>query len=330
MAKISIIIPCFNASATLRPCLDAVFALEAPDGLEVIVIDDGSTDDSVAIAEGYSCRLVRPGRNGGAAFARNRGIEQATGDHLFFVDADVVLPNDALVLATATMAESGADCVVGVFAAENPFEDFFSQYKSLYTNFKYQNLQGGASLNTAVTLVRRQVLDDVGGFDEGMSTVEDNELGDRIFRHGFKIVIERRLEVLHLKQFSMAGLLRNDYRKAVGLAELLASRMRAGEWSPGGEFTDISPSHMMNVPIVFVTLAGLLVAAAGWVTPGILAAAAGGVLFGLNNGAFWAYLGRRKGVLFTAAAVPFSFLVYTVVGLATVVGLRAFLRRRTA
>ena len=137
-------------------------------------------------------------------------------------------------------------------------------------------------------------------------------------------------EVLHLKQFSMAGLLRNDYRKAVGLAELLASRMRAGEWSPGGEFTDISPSHMMNVPIVFVTLAGLLVAAAGWVTPGILAAAAGGVLFGLNNGAFWAYLGRRKGVLFTAAAVPFSFLVYTVVGLATVVGLRAFLRRRTA
>ena len=326
-ATVSVIVPCFNASATLGPCLDAIFALEAPDGLDVVV-DDGSTDDSISVAERYPCRLVRPGRNGGAAFARNRGIEQATGEYLFFVDADVVLPSDALTLASSTMAEAEADCVVGVFAAENPFEDFFSQYKSLYTNFKYQDLLGTAALNTAVTLLRRQVLDDVGGFDEGMSTVEDNELGDRIFRHGFKIVIERRLEVLHLKHFSMAGLLRNDFRKAVGLAELLASRIRSGEWSPGDEFTDISTGHMLNVPIVYGTLAGLLFAAAGWATTGFLAAAAGSVLFGLNNRAFWVYLKHRKGVLFTIAGVPFSFLVYTVVGLATGVGLSALIRRR--
>ncbi len=323
--SISIIIPCFNAEATIGRCLDAVFALEVPGEVEVIVIDDGSTDDSISIIQRYPCQLICLGQNSGAAFARNRGLERAIGEFIFFADSDVVLPRDALKIALTAVVD--ADCVVGVFSAENSYDNFCSQYKSLYINFRFQDLNGAATLNTGIALVRRRVLDQVGSFNEGLKTIEDCELGDRIFRHGFKIVIEQRLKAVHLKYFSMVGLFQSDFRKALGLAELLFTIMRAGQWSPRGEFTDISISLMLNVPIVYGTLGVLLVAATGWLSPVfVVTAVGGGILFYLNNTTFWAYLNQRKGLLFAAAAVLFSFLVYVVVGFATIVGLRALVR----
>ena len=323
--KVSIVIPCFNAEASLGPCLESVFALEAAGGIEVIVVDDGSA----AIAARYPCRRLSPGSNRGAAHARNRGAEAARGEILFFVDADVVLPADALTLVREAFERSAADCVVGVFSADNPFTDFFSQYKSLYTNWKYQALDGASAVNTAVAAMRRRVFDALGGFDEGMSTVEDNEFGDRVFRHGFKIVIERRIEVLHLKRFSMLGLLRNDYVKSAGLADMLFAQVRDGRFSARREFTDISAGLMLNVPLAAATLAAGLVGAlagsgAAWAAAALLAAA-----FLAHNGGFWVYLARRKGVRFVALAAPFTFLTYVVVGVAVAGGLRALLGRRT-
>lgn len=87
-AKVSVVIPCYNGAKYLRETLGSALAqTHAP--LEVIVIDDGSTDDSAAIAESFGppVRVIRQS-NQGESVARNRGIDEATGDWIAFLDAD--------------------------------------------------------------------------------------------------------------------------------------------------------------------------------------------------------------------------------------------------
>lgn len=85
---VSVVIPCYNGAAFLRETLDSVLAQTHP-VLEVIVVDDGSTDDSAAIAESYGppVRVIRQA-NAGESSARNRGIDEAKGSLVAFVDAD--------------------------------------------------------------------------------------------------------------------------------------------------------------------------------------------------------------------------------------------------
>lgn len=89
---VSVILPAFNASATLAGCLTSLLSNDHP-SFEVILVDDGSSDDSLVVA------AAMPGKgrlktvamaHGGPARARNRGIEEARGDYIFFTDADRV------------------------------------------------------------------------------------------------------------------------------------------------------------------------------------------------------------------------------------------------
>jgi len=92
---ISIIVPVYNASETLRACLKSIFSLEYDD-YEVILVNDCSTDDSVEIAKEFDVRLVELEVNSGPAMCRNRGAELAKGSILAFVDSDCEVPKDWL------------------------------------------------------------------------------------------------------------------------------------------------------------------------------------------------------------------------------------------
>jgi glycosyltransferase involved in cell wall biosynthesis len=86
--SISVVIPCYNAAPFLRPAIESILGQTRP-ATEVIVIDDGSTDDSARIASSFgpAVRVIRQ-ENQGESAARNRGIEAATGDWVAFLDAD--------------------------------------------------------------------------------------------------------------------------------------------------------------------------------------------------------------------------------------------------
>ena len=86
-SKVSFYVPCFNAAKTIGPCLEAVFKQEYPVA-EVIVVDDGSTDESAAIASRYPVKLLSHAHNLGLAAARNTAIKNAKGDFIASVDAD--------------------------------------------------------------------------------------------------------------------------------------------------------------------------------------------------------------------------------------------------
>lgn len=97
---LSVIIPVYNVAGYLRQCLDSVANQQPAGGLEVILVDDGSTDGSSEICDEYAARDARAfvihKQNGGASSARNAGIRAATGDYLLFVDGDDYIHPGAL------------------------------------------------------------------------------------------------------------------------------------------------------------------------------------------------------------------------------------------
>ena len=96
--KISVILPCYNAGAYLSACMDSLLAQSMRD-FEVIFVDDGSRDDSLALARRYAERDVRirvfSQENQGVSAARNLGLAHARGEWITFVDGDDLLPTDA-------------------------------------------------------------------------------------------------------------------------------------------------------------------------------------------------------------------------------------------
>lgn len=106
--KLSIIIPAYNAEAYLPQCLDSILAQEHR-GCEVIVVDDGSTDGTAALLKRYPDVKVVHQANHGMSTARNRGLDEARGEYILFVDSDDLLTDGALETLVAEL--SGEDII---------------------------------------------------------------------------------------------------------------------------------------------------------------------------------------------------------------------------
>lgn len=116
MAKISVILPAYNAEATLRTAVDSILSQEVP-GLEIIIVNDGSTDqtDQVchALASENDCIHIITQKNAGICAARNRGLEAAGGEYIAFCDDDDLFWQGALKLLLQTAEDTRADIVRG-------------------------------------------------------------------------------------------------------------------------------------------------------------------------------------------------------------------------
>jgi CDP-glycerol glycerophosphotransferase len=124
MPRISVVVPIYNVERYLDECLESIAAQTFSD-LEVVMVNDGSTDGSAAIAEAFAARdgrfrlVSRP--NGGLSRARNTGIEAAGGEFLAFVDSDDALPPNAYELLHDALAKTGSDFATGNFHRLTPF-----------------------------------------------------------------------------------------------------------------------------------------------------------------------------------------------------------------
>ena len=120
MAKISVIMPVYNAEAYLRESLDSVLGQSLRD-IEIVCVDDGSTDASAAILSGYASRdgrlRVIRGEHAGAYKARDKAFAEISGDFVYFMDADDILADGALAECHALAEREGLDHLV--FTAEN-------------------------------------------------------------------------------------------------------------------------------------------------------------------------------------------------------------------
>lgn len=130
--RLSIIIPAFNAESYLQRCLDSIFSQEFTD-YEVIVIDDGSTDGTAALLEGYPQVKVIHQENQGMATARNRGLDAAQGDYILFVDSDDELMPHALSYLAPQI--NGEDIIGFGSSIYNEETQTFTHYPLLTTHY---------------------------------------------------------------------------------------------------------------------------------------------------------------------------------------------------
>ncbi len=116
---LSVVIPVYNVREWLRPALDSVLSQSLTD-LDVIIVDDGSTDGSADVIKEYAARDPRirivTKRNAGLGAARNTGAEHATGQFIAFFDSDDLLMPDAYLAMVTQLRHSGSDFVTGAFA----------------------------------------------------------------------------------------------------------------------------------------------------------------------------------------------------------------------
>jgi glycosyltransferase involved in cell wall biosynthesis len=113
---VSIIIPCYNQELWIKECIDSCLT-QSGVRVEVIVIDDGSTDKSFEIIRRYGDNVIsETGPNRGVNYARNRGLELATGKYVKFLDADDKLADDVLSREVSLLESSGTDVCYGDWA----------------------------------------------------------------------------------------------------------------------------------------------------------------------------------------------------------------------
>lgn len=211
---VSVIIPVHTSRGQLKVCLDALTASSFK-AYEIIVVDDASSDDSAEIARRKGAFAFSLPHQSGPAAARNFGAQQARGKILLFLDSDVVVKPDTLKRVVEDFEKNpGIAAVFGSYDDDPAEHDFFSQYKNLQHHFVHQQ-----SNTEAVTFwagcgaIRREDFCQIGGFDQERycePAIEDIELGLRLKKMGYRIILDKALQVKHLKRWSFLSLLRTD------------------------------------------------------------------------------------------------------------------------
>lgn len=212
---ISVIIPNYNGLSTLKRCLDAVLSSNYPT-YECIVVDDGSTDNSFEIARDLATQVVKvEGGPKGPGHARNLGARAASGEIVFFVDADVIICPDTLRKVAASFAGSSALAAIFGSYDDQPGDGYFlSQYKNLFHHFVHQQAnEYSGSFWSGCGAIRREIFLDIGGFDTlkyPNPSIEDIELGRRLIQKGHKILVNKSIQVKHLKRWTLLNLVKTD------------------------------------------------------------------------------------------------------------------------
>jgi glycosyltransferase involved in cell wall biosynthesis len=266
LPMVSVVIPCFNHAHYLTEAIESVLAQTYPH-LEVVVVDDGSTDNTSEVAARYpGVRLVRQ-PNQGLSAARNTGIRQTNGDYLIFLDAD-----DRLL---PSCVEAGLDCfrrhpecafVSGRFrfVAQDGTVLHRNQGYTIERDHYLEMLRRNYIPMGATVMYRRPAFAAVGGFEPSLHPAQDCELYFRITRsfpvacHDGEVAEYRRhgsnvsRESVVMLRATLAGLraqrkyvrrdpkLREAYRSGLrfwkefyrqGAVEELRAHLRARDWS---------------------------------------------------------------------------------------------------
>ncbi len=141
MAKVSIIVTVYNIEAYIDKCLDSI-TNQTFDDIEIIVINDGSTDNSRKIIENFSTKDSRficlNKKNEGVAYAREVGLQHASGDYVLHIDGDDYLEPDAIEIAYSSIKSSNADLCVFHFWFRY---DDRSEHSNLYPKDQYSNIE---------------------------------------------------------------------------------------------------------------------------------------------------------------------------------------------
>lgn len=196
---ISFVIPALNEETMIGRCLESIHALRLPAStrqVEVVVVDNRSTDGTVRIARDHDARIITcaPGK---ASRARNLGASASKGNWIAFIDADCELAEDWLIECAALLDQEEVSAVGSHLVGPPNASSWVTRATDrLARTTRPEEATQVRWLPTAGLLVRRLDFDSIGGFDENLATCEDCDLGYRLGSHG-RLLMNPSAQLIH-------------------------------------------------------------------------------------------------------------------------------------
>ena len=260
MTGISVVIPVRNGAACLGDTLESVWAQKVDAALEILVVDDMSTDGSGELAEAVAgarpLRVLR-GEGRGAAAAVNLGIREASHAIICQVDQDVVLHAGWLAHVVKALEAPGVAAAQGHYVTD-PGARLLPRVMSLDLEMRYASVPTETDhVCTGNAAYRADALACVGLFDEALGYGYDNDMSYRLRAAGYRLVFCRDARSVHRWREGLVGYVRQQYGFGYGRLDLVAKHPRR----VGGD--RVSPTLMMLHPLaLLVALTAVLVAPA--------------------------------------------------------------------
>ena len=233
MPAVTVIVPVLNGKDTIERCIESLLQLRPPkDGVELIVVDNGSTDGTMEILRKYESRLkVLEQSKPGVSAARNLGVQHARGDRLAFTDSDCIAEPDWLRDIILPLEDLRVGIVGGAIRAQQPcnwIQNFGERIHDHQRAIEGEDTPYVIGMNWAS---RRAVLLEVGLFDELLLRGQDVDLARRIHAAGYRLVYCPTALVRHRNESTIPSLFAKGMAHGRAIA-LVDRKYRVS--SPGG------------------------------------------------------------------------------------------------
>jgi cellulose synthase/poly-beta-1,6-N-acetylglucosamine synthase-like glycosyltransferase len=207
--KVSIIVATLNSELTIDECLKAIFELNYPkDFLEIIVVDGCSTDGTLEIAGKYPVKVISAPLNAPAAY--NYALKIVSNDVLGFIDADAKVEKEWLNKLVAYLDDpqvAGVSGGIETWNKENPWARSIGyDLENRYARLKKSVVR----IATMNLLMKKSVIEEVGGFDEHLASQYDTDLGFRITSRGYKLLFEPSAKCYHFNRSTVRAYFRQQ------------------------------------------------------------------------------------------------------------------------
>lgn len=209
--EISVVVPVYNGEKYIKKCLESLLS-QSVRPREIIVVDDGSIDNSAKIAATFPVELVRHEKNQGLASARNSGVIEAKTEIIAFIDVDCAAREDMLenMLKNYNEPDVGG---VGGWGVEVNRNGLANAYRSTYSVQKRGDKKGEISgLFGLCSSFRREAIEKAGMFDPFFKTHgEDGDISERVRLAGYGLVFDPDIVVYHHKESTIKSCLKAEY-----------------------------------------------------------------------------------------------------------------------
>ena len=203
------VIPCLNSEETLER---SILSLKAQSIAlhEIIVIDDGSTDRSVNIAANHGCRIISLKKTLGRGHARKHGICESNTPLVLFCDSSNVMNNQFVDKSLQNLSEQSVSACFGRILNDPSLQDTMSIWRSRHlfqeTKPYRSDIHNVDTLITYAVLLRKEHVIKVGNFNPKLKECEDQDLGDKLLNHNYKLLSDPQLIAYSIRKESISTL----------------------------------------------------------------------------------------------------------------------------
>ena len=224
--QVSVIIPTYNDAENLSHCLSSLVRARGKLPVDIIVVDDGSTDLTEQTVYRFDVGYIKSEHNRGQSWARNHGAALTDTAYILFIDSDVVVREDCFQQIEEFITMDKPDGLIGlqgVFSLEHPFQEWPSLIYNTLQHLLSREPRYSRGVNTSFFLIARQHFTAIGKFREDMWFMEDNEFGQRMAAMG-KYSLRGGIEFIHRKRVTWGWLIRTHILG--GKMQRLLARMK--------------------------------------------------------------------------------------------------------